>query len=607
MQKQQSAQTDDMAKDDHPSSALPYDPLKLSRIMIDVIDKAQPIIQEVMRKYADQVNSEDLDPLNMQETYMDFLNAWAQKPEKLIEMQMEYWSHWAELWQEATLKFLGEPSTALYEPEKGDRRFKSELWNENVYFDFLKQSYLMTAKWMHKLVRSTEGLSEEELERLDFYTRQFADAMAPTNFMMTNPEVLKETIETNGENLVRGLENLLEDIKRGGGKLKISMTDYNAFKLGENIAVTPGSVVYKNDLIELIQYKPTTEKAFKRPLLIVPPWINKYYILDLRPENSFIKWLVDQGHTVFCVSWVNPGPDMADKDFDDYMDDGILAALDQIEKITGEPDANTIAYCIGGTLMTMTLAYLQEKGQQDKIASVTFLTTLIDFEESGELKIFTYDKTLEKLNRDMMDKGLLEASHLQKTFSMLRANDLIWSFIINNYMLGREPFPFDLLYWNDDSTNMPATMHRNYLRNMYRDNKLAGHDALTVHGTPIDIADIKTPAYFLSTRDDHIAPWKGTYKGTQLLSGPVTFTLAASGHIAGVVNPPAKDKYCYWTSDKLAKTADDWMAKAAENAGSWWPHWQSWVEQYTGDKIAARKPSKGLEPAPGSYVKMQSK
>ena len=603
MQKQQAA----MANDDHPNAALPYDPIKLSRIMIDVIDRAQPIMQEVARKYADQAASEDYDPLNIQGTYMDFLNAWAQNPEKLIEIQMEYWSHWTELWQETTLKFLGEPSTTLYEPEKGDRRFKSELWNDNVYFDFLKQSYLMTAKWMHKLVRSTEGMSDEELERLDFYTRQFADALAPTNFMMTNPDVLRETIESGGDNLVRGLENLLEDIKRGGGKLKISMTDYNAFKLGENIAVTPGNVVFKNDLIELIQYKPTTEQAFKRPLLVVPPWINKYYILDLRPENSYIKWLVDQGHTVFCISWVNPAPDMADKDFQDYMDDGILASLAEIEKITGEPDVNAIAYCIGGTLMSMTLAYLQEMKQEDKIASVTFLTTLIDFEESGELKIFTYDKTLEKLNKDMMDKGLLEASHLQKTFSMLRANDLIWSFIINNYMMGREPFPFDLLYWNDDSTNMPATMHRNYLRNMYRDNKLVQPEALTVHDTKIDISRIKTPAYFLSTRDDHIAPWKGTYKGTQLLSGPVTFTLAASGHIAGVVNPPVKNKYCFWTSDTLKDNADDWMAAAKENAGSWWPHWQKWVEQYTGGNIKARTPEKGLEAAPGSYVKMQSK
>lgn len=590
-----------------PHSPMAYDPIKLSQIMINVIDKAQPIIQEVVNKYSENLKTEDLDPLNIHDTYMDFLNSWAQHPEKLVEMQMEYWTKWSELWQESTLKFLGEPSKALYKPEKGDRRFKSELWDENVYFDFLKQSYLMTAQWMHKLVRSTEGLDKEELDRLDFYTRQFADALAPTNFMMTNPEVLKETLDTNGENLIRGLQNLLEDIKRGGGKLKISMTDYKAFELGKNIAVTPGKVVFRNELIELIQYEPTTEKAFKRPLLIVPPWINKYYILDLRPENSFVKWLVEQGHTVFCVSWVNPAPDMAEKDFQDYMDEGILAATAEIEKITDEPDVNVIAYCIGGTLMTMTLAYLKAIGQESKIASVTYLTTLIDFQESGELKIFTDDKALAKLDKEMSDKGLLEAGYLQKTFTMLRANDLIWSFIINNYMLGKEPFPFDLLYWNDDSTNMPATMHRHYLRDMYRDNKLVQKGALKVHNKPIDITTIETPAYFLSTREDHIAPWKGTYKGTQLLSGPVTFTLAASGHIAGVVNSPAKGKYCYWTSDNLPGSAQSWMDKAEEHAGSWWPHWQGWIEAFTGKKVPARKPKKGLEAAPGSYVKMQSK
>ncbi|MEM6781587.1 MAG: class I poly(R)-hydroxyalkanoic acid synthase [Pseudomonadota bacterium] len=593
-------------KNDEMETPLPYDPIKFSRIMMNVADRAQPIIQEVINQYA-EMKPEDMDPLNIQETYIDFLNSWAQRPEKLAQMQMEYWSKWSELWQESALKFLGEPSETIYKPEKGDRRFKSELWDENVYFDFLKQSYLMTSKWMHDMVHSTEDMSVEDLERLDFYTRQFADALAPTNFIMTNPDVLKETIDSNGENLIRGLENLLEDIKRGGGKLKISMTDYDAFELGKNIAVTPGQVIYQNDLIQLIQYEPTTDKVFKRPLLIVPPWINKYYILDLKAENSLIKWLVDQGHTVFCISWVNPGPDLADKDFADYIDDGILASLTEIEKITGEPDVNTIAYCIGGTLMTMALAYMKSQKQDNKIASVTYLTTLIDFEQSGELKMFSSNKTLEKITQDMQDKGLLEASHLQKTFSMLRANDLIWSFIINNYMMGREPFPFDLLYWNDDSTNMPATMHRNYLRDMYRDNKLVQKDALSVHDTPVDIETIETPAYFLSTRDDHIAPWIGTYKGAQHLSGPVTFTLAASGHIAGVVNPPAKNKYCFWTSDKLPESSDDWMAGAKEQAGSWWPHWQNWVKEFTGKKVDARRPKKGLEAAPGSYVKMQSK
>lgn len=594
-------------KDDTSSPFPNYDPVAFSRVMMDVMERAQPIMQQVVSNYTANMDQADLDPLNIQDTYMDFLNAWAKNPEKLIELQVEYWTKWTELWQQSALKFMGnEDSQTLYTPEKGDRRFKSDSWNESLFFDFLKQSYLMTAKWMHKLVRSTEGLSEDDIERLDFYTRQFADALAPTNFIMTNPDVLKETMESGGENLIRGMENMLEDIKRGHGQLKISMTDYDAFELGKNIATTPGRVVYQNDIIQLIQYEPTTEKAFKRPLLVIPPWINKYYILDLRAENSYIKWLVDQGHTVFCVSWVNPSPDLADKDFEDYMDEGIIAALDEIETITGEPDANVIAYCIGGTLMTMTLAYLKAKGKADRIASTTFLTTLIDFEHPGELKLFTDDKTLQRLSKTMEEKGVLEAGHLQKTFSMLRANDLIWSFIINNYMMGREPFPFDLLYWNDDSTNMPATLHKHYLNWMYRDNKLTKKGAIKLHKTDIDVTTIDTPAYFLSTKDDHIAPWKATFEGAKLFSGPVTFTLSASGHIAGVVNPPAANKYCYWSSDRQNKDPEAWLKNTEETKGSWWPHWQNWIEGFTNGEVKARKPKKGIEPAPGSYVKAKA-
>lgn len=589
-----------------PKSPASYDPVKLSRIMVDVMERAQPLIREAVNKYAKDATTEDVDPLNIQDTYIEFLNSWMKNPEKLVELQMEYWTKWASLWQESALKFMGEKSQTLYTPEKGDRRFKSELWDENVFFDFIKQSYLMTAGWMHKLVRSTEGLSKEEREKLEFYTRQFADAMAPTNFIMTNPEVLKETLDSGGENLIRGLENLLEDMKRGGGRLKISMTDYDAFRLGENIAITPGSVVFQNDLIQLIQYAPSTEKVFKRPLLIIPPWINKYYILDLRPKNSFIKWLVDQGHTVFCISWVNPTPDLAGKGFEDYMDDGIMAALNEVQRATGEKDANVIGYCIGGTLLTMTLAYNKAKGQDGTIASATFLTTLVDFEEAGDLKLFTDDRQLDKLDQEMDEKGLLEAGALQKTFSLLRANDLIWSFIINNYLMGKEPFPFDILYWNDDSTNMPAKLHKSYLRGMYNDNLLVKPGGMRLHSIPLDVRTIDTPSYFLSTRDDHIAPWKATYKNTQLFSGDITFTLAASGHIAGVVNPPEADKYCFWTSDKAPADPDAWMEQASERAGSWWPHWQGWIARFTGEKVSARKPEKGVEPAPGSYVKMRS-
>jgi polyhydroxyalkanoate synthase len=435
---------------------------------------------------------------------------------------------------------------------------------------------------MDKTVRSTDGLEKGKKEKLAFYTKLFADALSPTNFLLTNPEVLKETLKTGGENLVKGLENLVSDLERGNGELKISTTDYDAFELGRNIATTPGKVVYQNDLIQLIQYEPLTEQVTKRPLLIIPPWINKYYILDLREDNSLIRWAVEQGQTVFAVSWVNPDAKLAQKRFEDYMQEGILDALDTIQNITGEPDCNVVGYCLGGTLLAITLAFLAEKGQSDKIASATFLTTLLDFENSGDLKLFMDDEQLELMDREMAEKGVLEAKNLQKTFSLLRSNDLIWSFVVNNYLMGKEPFPFDLLYWNDDSTNMPAAMHSFYLRKMYRDNELTEPDGIEMFGTRIDLAKIRTPAYFLSTREDHIAPWKATYAGTKLInSESVTFTLAASGHIAGIVNSPAKKKYCYWTSSKVTderrmagtREARGWLMVAAlaeMDRPAWW-------------------------------------
>ncbi|MGB0719685.1 MAG: PHA/PHB synthase family protein, partial [Bdellovibrionales bacterium] len=403
-----------------------------------------------------------------------------------------------------------------------------------------------------------------------------------------------------------GFEHLIEDLKAGHGELKIRTTDENAFKLGENIATTKGAVVYQNDLMQLIQYAPTIKEVFKRPLLIIPPWINKYYILDLRPDNSFIKWAVGQGHTVFVVSWVNPSPKLAQKRFEDYMQEGVIAALDQIKSITQQPDCNVVGYCLGGTLLSITLAWLERHKQAGRVKSATFLTTLMDFEHAGDMKLFMDDEQLELMNREMAETGVLQAKKLQQTFSLLRANDLIWSFVINNYLMGKEPFPFDLLYWNDDSTNMPAAMHSFYLRKLYRDNLLVKPGGIEMDATPIDIATIKTPAYFLSTRDDHIAPWQATYQGTQILSGPVTFTLAASGHIAGVVNPPTKEKYCYWSSDKTPDNADEWLGSAKETAGSWWPHWQNWIKDFGGDKVKAREIKSPIEPAPGGYVRVKS-
>ncbi len=590
---------------DTPSSSTTFDPLRLSQIMGEVMERAQPVIKETVERYAASLPDYPGMPEAIQKTYGDFMQALLADPQKLAKLQLEYWNSWSQIWEETLKKYSGEPAKDVFQAEKSDRRFRSPEWQDSPYFNFLRQSYLMTSAWMRKVVHSTEGLDKETVDRLDFYTRQLADAMAPTNFILTNPEVLKETIETNGENLIRGLQNLIEDFERGAGELKISTTDYAAFTLGKNIAVTPGSVVFQNELIQLIQYRPTTDKVFKRPLLVIPPWINKYYILDMRPENSYIRWLVDRGHTVFIVSWVNPSPALAKKTFDDYMRDGVLESLRQIESITGEKDANVIGYCIGGTLLSITMAYLAAHGEEGKIASATFLTTLVDFENSGDLKLFTDDAQLEKLDKEMAEKGVLSSRALQKTFSLLRANDLIWSFVINNYLLGREPFPFDLLYWNDDSTNMPAMLHSFYLRAMYRDNLLTVPGGITVSDTPIDISEIRTPTYFLSTREDHIAPWKATYQTTQMVKGPHVFTLAASGHIAGVINPPAAEKYGFWSSETTPAEPEEWLKIAREIKGSWWPHWQNWVEAFTGPMVAARDPGEGIEPAPGSYVKVK--
>lgn len=586
-----------------PESAAPspsVDPSQMAGILSDVLQRIQPLIVAAMEKSGKNMAG---DPLDIRGAYVEFLKSLLSDPETLANLQLQYWQNWMAIWENVWKRYQGDDVRGLYQPETGDKRFKSEEWQNNLLFDFIKQSYLMTRQWIAQTVENTHGIDAATRERLAFSARQFADAISPTNFVLTNPDVLRETVRTGGENLVRGFENLIRDMERGSGDLKISTTDYTAFELGKNLAMTPGQVVYQNAFIQLIQYAPTTGTVFKRPLLVIPPWINKYYILDMRPENSYAKWLVDQGHTVFMISWINPDAQMGKMDFDDYMKHGILDALAHIEQATGERDANIIGYCIGGTLLSMTLSWMKAKGLSHKVASATFLTTLIDFENSGELKLFADDKAIAFIDSEMEKNGVLPGSYLQKTFSALRANDLIWSFVVNNYLMGKEPFPFDLLYWNDDSTNMPAALHGHYLRAMYRDNLLVTPGGLSVDGVPIDIRRIDTPSYFLSTRDDHIAPWKATYAGALLFSGDVVFTLAGSGHIAGVVNPPAGNKYAYWTSDKMPDRPDEWLAGAKETPGSWWTHWQGWIEPFTSGHVPARTPKNPIEPAPGQYVK----
>lgn len=581
----------------------PFDPVALGRIMAESFQKMGPLLQDYMKENGPLPLNTTSSPLNIQDSYAAFMKALMSDPQKLIKLQTDYWTQWMGLWQNALLRAKGEPVSDLYKPGAGDRRFRDESWESTLLFDFIKQSYLMTKDWMLESLHETEGMSPEEMKRLDFYTRQVTDAMAPSNFLLTNPEVLEETLKTGGENLVRGFQNLLEDMARGKGQINISTTDEDAFEIGRNIAATKGRVIFQNDLMQLIQYAPQTEKVFKRPLLIVPPWINKYYILDLTPENSLVNWLVRQGHTVFMISWVNPGPNMSQTRFEDYMQAGVIESLRQIKKATGEKDVNAIGYCIGGTLLAMTLAWMAEKREKEKIVSATFFTTLIDFEKAGELKLFIGEDQLNDINRKMEKTGLMEGKTLQRTFSALRANDLIWSFVINNYLMGKEPFPFDLLYWNNDSTNMPKAMFSFYLRKMYIENALVRPDGIRMDETPLDISKIKTPSYFLSTFEDHIAPWQATYDGARLFSGPVTFVLSGSGHVNGVVNPPAKNKYGYETSGTLLKNAEDWMKNTKKAKGSWWPHWQKWVKDFTGPEVEARKPAKGIEPAPGSYVK----
>jgi polyhydroxyalkanoate synthase len=590
-----------------PSFKLP-DPAMLSRNMADIASRSQRIVLEFLKRQGDDALP-GFDPTSIGSAFLEMTARMMANPAKLVQAQLGFWQDYMLLWQNTARRLMGETPEPVVSPAPGDRRFKHEDWHENEVFDFIKQSYLLSARWIQKVVKEVEGLDDRTAQKVDFYTRQFVDAMAPSNFLLTNPEVLRRTVETGGENLVRGLNNLLADLERGKGKLQIRMTDYEAFKVGENIATTPGSIVYQNDLMQLIQYAPTTEKVLKRPLLIIPPWINKYYILDLRPKNSFIRWAVAQGHTVFVISWVNPDERLAEKSFGDYMLEGPLAALDAIAKATGERGVNAIGYCIGGTLMACTLAWMAAK-RDTRIKSATFLTTMIDFAEAGELAVFIDEEQLKAMEEKMEKRGYHDGHEMAVTFNMLRANDLIWSFVVNNYLLGQEPFPFDLLYWNSDSTRMPARMHSFYLRQMYQRNLLVVPGGIELEGVKLDLRKISVPCYFLSTREDHIAPWKSTYKATQIYKGPKRFVLAASGHIAGVVNPPEAGKYSHWINPELPPSPDEWFAGATELAGSWWPDWQRWVSALAPAKVPARTPGDRdlavIEPAPGSYVKVQA-
>ena len=463
---------------------------ELAKVSQQVAERCSKILGEFAKRQAEDMSSAVRDEMGIAKAFMDLYARMAADPVKLASLSMNLWLDHTRLWQSSWMKLMGVASGPVAEPEKSDSRFKDEDWSKNFLFDLIKQSYLISSRHIREAVASVDGLSDESEKKVAFFTRQYVDALAPSNFLMTNPQVLRETVASGGQNLVRGLNNLLNDLEKGGGKLRISMTDESAFQLGRNVATTPGKVVYQNELMQLIQYSPLTEQVYKRPLVIVPPWINKYYILDLREKNSFIRWAVSQGHTVFVVSWVNPDARLAQKGFDDYMLEGPIAALDAVEKATGSRQVNFIGYCLGGTLLGATLGYLNQKQQQDRVASATFFVSLLDFSQPGELGVFIDEEQVQNLERKMNERGYLEGSEMAGTFNLLRANDLVWSFVVNNYLLGKGPFPFDLLYWNADSTRMPARMHSFYLRNMYIRNAMGKPGGIELAGVPIDLSKV---------------------------------------------------------------------------------------------------------------------
>ncbi|QSP94316.1 class I poly(R)-hydroxyalkanoic acid synthase [Marinobacter salinisoli] len=527
-------------------------------------------------------------------------------PTKVMQDNSELARRYWQLTQNIALNAMRQPVEPVVAPERSDHRFDDDAWTRNPLYYAIAQMYLINSEYLEKLTDDLDGLTEENRRQLSFMTRQFISALAPTNFFITNPEAVRKCRETWGLSVVKGLENFYRDIMRSRQLLNVSMTDDQAFEVGANIATTPGKVVYENRLFQLIQYQPTTEKVHQTPLLIVPPFINKYYILDLTPENSLVRWLVSQGHTVFIMSWVNPDESYRETTFEDYVQEGVLEAMDAVEAATGEHELNTIGYCVGGTLLATAIAHLKKAGD-NRVKSSTFFATLLDFADPGEIGVYLNSATIKALENYIEKIGYYDGRFIALSFSSLKENNLIWSYFVNNYLKGEPPLPFDLLYWNSDSTNLPAAMYKYYLREMYVNNKLREPNALTIADTPIDLSSIDTPAMFVSAQQDHIALWKSTYAGYKLFSGEKRFVLGQSGHIAGIVNPPEPGKYGYYVNDTEADTPENWFDGATHEHGSWWPNWQDWVSKFQGDDVEARIPGdrklEVIEPAPGRYVK----
>jgi polyhydroxyalkanoate synthase len=542
-------------------------------------------------------------------TFSAVAEYWLSDKERSAELQMKIGKAYLDLWGSAVRRLAGEQAAPAIAPSPRDKRFNDPEWKSNQFFDFVMQLYLLTTQWAQELVRNAEGLDPHTRKKAEFYVQQIANAFAPSNFILTNPEILRETLASSGDNLVRGMKMLAEDIEAGRGMLRIRQSDPSNLVVGVNMATTPGKVIFQNELMQLIQYQPATENVLRTPLLIVPPWINKFYILDLRPEKSFVKWCVDQGITVFVISWVNPDKSLGSKTFDDYMKQGPLAAMDAIEKATGELKVHTMGYCVGGTLLASTLAWLAEK-RRVRVTSATFLAAQVDFTHAGDLLVFVDEDQISALERDMQASGVLEGSKMAMAFNMLRSNDLIWSYVVSNYLKGQPPSSFDLLHWNSDATRMPAANHSYYLRNCYLENRLST-GSMVLDNTLLDLSKVKVPIYNLATREDHIAPADSVLYGSQFFGGPVKYVLSGSGHIAGVVNPPSSGKYQFWTNDNIRDvTLADWIKGAQEHKGSWWPDWREWLAGIDAEEVPARVVGTGalppIEDAPGSYVRVRA-
>jgi polyhydroxyalkanoate synthase len=612
------APSDDPAKQEAPANPALQIPMKIGPLDVELFSRnLARIVEEGGRALAAYLKPRETgrsdgelaeEITEIMKTLGQVAQYWLGDPKRAAELQNRLGKAYLDLWGSAAKRLTGADAPPAVAPAAGDKRFNDPEWTQNQFFDFLKQAYLLTTDWAGKLVSDAADLSPHTRQKAEFYVRQITNALAPTNFILTNPELLRETFISNADNLVRGMHMLAEDIAAGGGDLKIRQSDASMFEVGRNLAVTPGKVIFQNELMQLIQYSPSTETVLKRPLLIVPPWINKFYVLDLTPEKSFIKWCVDQGLTVFCISWVNPDARLAQKSFEDYVRQGPLAALDAIKEATGEDKVHAIGYCVGGTLLAVALAAMAAR-QDERIVSATLFATQVDFTYAGDLKVFVDEEQVSALEQRMGERGYLEAGAMASVFNMLRSNDLVWPYVINNYLRGKAPFPFDLLYWNSDATRLPAANHSFYLRNCYLDNKMS-KGKMVLGNTPIDLKAIKIPIYNLATREDHIAPAKSVMQGSKYFGGEVKYVVSGSGHIAGVVNPPAKKKYQYWTGPRPRNAdVEGWLAKARENPGSWWPDWLLWITRQSPTEVPARVPGDGalkpIEDAPGSYVKVR--